>query len=241
MPYRWLPARSDAPPVLLSCEHASAELPAFLPAWEAWPHWAHTHWAVDIGAGPLTESIHHRLGCAALLGRYSRLYLDLNRDPEAQDLCRTSFEGVAVPFNAAVSSAERNRRVAEVHAPYFRSGRAWVRNRQPRLVLSVHSFTPSLAQQDRPWALTVLFNRSDALAENLAQHLSEAVRVKVALNQPYSGKQGFVRAAERLAEPAASDAIVLEVRQDLAADQPWRDRIAGALMPWLRALTPAKP
>ena len=51
----------------------------------------------------------------------------------------------------------------------------------------------------------------------------------VALNEPYSGREGLIYAAERHAGTHGRRALELEVRQDLATDPSARRQIVGAL------------
>ena len=76
-------------PVLLTCEHASAELP---PGYE-WgeDQWlAEMHWAVDLGVKDLLVELQRRINCPAIASCFSRLFVDINRVrvSEACD-CRT--------------------------------------------------------------------------------------------------------------------------------------------------------
>jgi predicted N-formylglutamate amidohydrolase len=74
----------------------------------------------------------------------------------------------------------------------------------------------------------VLFDREDALAAVLAEALA-AEGFVVAMNEPYSGKEGLIYAAERHASAHGKHALELEVRQDLAVKPEARARVVAAL------------
>jgi predicted N-formylglutamate amidohydrolase len=74
----------------------------------------------------------------------------------------------------------------------------------------------------------VLFDREDALAAVLAEALA-AEGFVVAMNEPYSGKEGLIYAAERHASAHGKHALELEVRQDLAVTPEARARVVAAL------------
>lgn len=64
--------------MLLTCEHASADLP---PGYE-WgeDQWlAEMHWAVDLGVKDLLIDLQRRINCPAVASCFSRLFVDINR------------------------------------------------------------------------------------------------------------------------------------------------------------------
>ena len=50
------------------------------------------------------------------------------------------------------------------------------------------------------------------------------------LNQPWSGKDGFMYAVDNVAT-ATRKAVMIEFRQDLVVDPEWRARVQRALIP----------
>jgi predicted N-formylglutamate amidohydrolase len=75
--------------LLITCEHASA---ALLPGMEAGAPRVEallrTHWALDIGIWDVARIVSRRLDATAVGGRYTRLVVDLNRDPNDATLIR---------------------------------------------------------------------------------------------------------------------------------------------------------
>ena len=101
----------------------------------------------------------------------------------------------------------------------------------PRLVLSLHSFTPQLAERPaeaRPWHVGVLYNSNEAPAR-IAIPLLEAEGLIVGDQQPYSGKL-LNATMNRHAEDEGRPYVGIEVRQDQIADAAgqdlWAERIA---------------
>lgn len=219
----------DHSTVLLTCEHASNHLPA---PW-TWPEpdaWVvDTHWAVDLGIADVTRALARAIGAPAVLARFSRLLCDANRPLDADTLFRSVADGRTLALNAALTDAERQTRISRFHIPYHETADRLLRRYPHAIVLSMHSFTPIYeAGPPRPMQLGVLFDREEALSAQIAESLARSGYV-VALNEPYSGKDGLIYSAERHAERHGRRALELEVRQDLATDPEARPGLVRAL------------
>jgi predicted N-formylglutamate amidohydrolase len=92
----------------------------------------------------------------------------------------------------------------------------------------MHSFTPVWAGHARTVEVGVLYDHDEAPGAVLAKHLADAGFV-VRLNEPYSGRGGFMFCAQSHTTKHGRKALELEVRQDLAASPPWRARFVRAL------------
>ncbi len=209
-------ARADG--ILLIGDHASAYVPGDIdlgidPALLA------NHITIDIGvadvAGLLVEN---RAVDAAILGGVSRLVVDCNRDEDAPGVLPIASDGHAVPGNALDDDA-REARLARFFRPYHDHISATIAARRPAMILSLHSFTPSLAahpDQARPWHVGVLYNEDDRLAAAAIAAL-EAENMVVGDQQPYSGKL-LNATMNRHAEANGIPYIGIEMRQDLVGD-----------------------
>jgi predicted N-formylglutamate amidohydrolase len=215
-------------PVVLTCEHASLDLPD---GW-AWPdadRWlVGTHWSYDLGAAAFTTELAETLRCPAVLARFSRLLCDANREEGDPSLFRDVAEGQAVRLNADLSEAEKERRLTLYHRPYHAAVARTVGANPGRLVFSIHSFTPVYEGQTREVELGILFDTEDAHAHALADALRSR-GFRVWMNEPYSGKEGLIYSATRHAGEHRRVALELEVRQDLATDPAWRARAVPAM------------
>ena len=100
-------------------------------------------------------------------------------------------------------------------------------------LLSIHTFTPIYEGQVRQVELGVLFDTDDGPAEALLSAL-RAVYPAVAANEPWSGKDGLIYSAERHAHRHGRIALELEVRQDLATDATWRQKLVAVLVDYYR-------
>ena len=152
--------------ILLVGDHASAHVPDDVdlgidPALLA------EHIAIDIGVAEVAALLVDSGGVdAAILGGVSRLVVDCNRDEDAPGTIPISSDGHAIPGNA-LSHHAREARLARFFRPYHAHIEATIAAHRPAMILSLHSFTPSLASdpgQERPWQVGVLYNQDDRLA-----------------------------------------------------------------------------
>ncbi len=215
--------------VLLTCEHASNHLPApwQWPPQDAWL--VETHWAWDLGIADVTRALAEHAGLPAVLARFSRLLCDVNRPLDADTLFRPFADGHPVHLNQALSDTERQVRIDRLHTPYHHAVDQLL-GRYPRaLVLSMHSFTPVYeAGPPRPMEIGVLFDKEEALSHRIAEAMARD-GWRVALNEPYSGRDGLIYSAERHATRHERRALELEVRNDVASDPARRPALVRSI------------
>jgi predicted N-formylglutamate amidohydrolase len=240
--------REDPPPIeqiapcgdralVLVCDHAGRAVPRALGDLGLSPAALDDHIGWDIGAGAVTRALAARFGVAAVLGGYSRLVIDLNRnlaDPSA--FARIS-DGVLIPGNLGMNEAMHAARIDALFRPYHDAVRAAIDlhiagTRRPVLV-SIHSFTPRQHGVARPWQVGVLWDRDPRLAVPLMSALRAGGDIVVGDNEPYSGRHPADFTIDHHAEPLGLAHASIEIRQDLIADahgqRRWAERIGEAL------------
>jgi predicted N-formylglutamate amidohydrolase len=216
--------------VLLTCEHASNRLPE---PW-AWPpedlRLVDTHWAIDLGVADVTRKLAKAIGAPAVLARFTRLLCDANREVGDPSMFRAVADGHPVALNADLTDVEKERRIARFHAPYHAAADRMLARYPNAVVLSMHSFTPIYeAGPPRPMEIGVLFDEEEAVSVAIAEALQRQGWV-VALNEPYSGKDGLIYSATRHAHRHGRKALELEIRQDLAQDVARHERLVTSLV-----------
>jgi len=129
-------------PLLLTCEHASQDLPGDY----NWPledkRLVGTHWAIDLGASDLTRELSTLMEVPAILTKYSRLLIDVNRPVDSPTLFRADAEKLPVLLNSKITLDEKNERIRQFHEPYHKKLRELMMSYKPKLVVAIHSFTP---------------------------------------------------------------------------------------------------
>jgi len=215
--------------LLLLCDHASAHVPEDIDLGVEARLLA-LHIAIDIGAGPLTRNLAARLDAPAILGGVSRLVIDLHREPDHPGLIPAHSDGHVIHGNAAASREER---IARFHVPYHQAIEAQIAQMRPKLIVSIHSFTPKLEQggADRPWQVGILYNE-DARAATPAIKWLRLQGLVTGDNEPYSGKL-LNATLNRHAEANDIPSIAVEVRNDLIRDEEgvaeWCDTLTGLI------------
>lgn len=201
-------------PVVYTCEHASNALPPDW-SWGESDRWiTGTHWAWDIGAANITRHLVKRSGAVGVLAKFSRLLIDANRDQSSDMLFRTEAEGRSLDLNKSISDREKRTRIENFYVPYHEAVDRCIQENPGVPVIAIHSFTPVYEGHEREMEVGVLFDHSDDLAHAIALAL-KASGFQVAMNEPYSGKNGMMYSAYRHAHQHGRQALEFEIRQDL--------------------------
>lgn len=229
----WIDIEGDpASAMLLIADHASNRLPAGVdlgvPA-----SVMSEHVALDIGVTSLAAALCGDLGCPAVLGGISRLLIDLNREDDAPGLIPETSDGILIPGNAGLTAADRAARIGAWWRPYHDRIADRISADKPKLLISLHSFTPRLATSDeqRPWQIGILYNQ-DERAARIALPLLEQAGIVAGDNLPYSGKL-LNATMNRHGEGNRIAYLGIEVRQDLISDAAgvalWAERLAPVI------------
>lgn len=231
--YELFQAEAPPGPLLFVCDHASNALPKAYGTLglEAGDFAAHI--ASDIGAATATRILARAFGAPAVLAKWSRLLIDLNRGPDDPTLVMKLSDGRIIPRNRDADAKEIAHRLAEFHAPYHaaieqRLAQARAAGHVPA-VISMHSFTPVWKAFKRPWDVGVLWDRDARLARPLMKRLAEAGFV-VGDNEPYSGElenDSLYQHGTMHGLPH----VLLEMRQDLVATPEAAEALALRLKP----------
>jgi predicted N-formylglutamate amidohydrolase len=232
--FEHVPARDGNSTLLLLCDHASAALPDGYGRLGLDAALFGTHIAADIGAATVTRALASRFGAAAVLGRWSRLLIDLNRGEDDPTLVMKLSDGSIIPGNRDAGPDEVARRIRDFHAPYHDAVTAELDRIGPRAaILSIHSFTPAWKGKARPWEIGVLWDTDARLAKPLMQRLTQHAMIW-GDNEPYSGRlenDCLNRHGTRRGLPH----VLVEIRQDLIGTEVLAEDFAGKLYPVLDA------
>jgi predicted N-formylglutamate amidohydrolase len=227
-----------ARPIVLACDHASNRVPRALDNLGLASEHLQQHIAWDIGAGAVTRLLSRRLKANAVLGNYSRLVVDLNRNLEDPSAFPAISDGILVPANLGLTVEHRAERARALFKPYHEAVRRvtqdWTGGAgQIPVFLSIHSFTPKLHGVRRPWHIGVLWDKDPRLAIPFMEVLRRTGDIVVGDNEPYSGRHPADFTIDHHAEPLGLAHIGIEIRQDLINDvsgqQRWGSLLAEAL------------
>lgn len=220
-------------PVVLVCDHAGRAIPASLGRLGLADGDLDRHIAWDIGAAAVTRRLAARFGAAAVLANYSRLVIDPNRALHDPTAIPVISDEVVIPGNRTIDAHEQDRRVQALFTPYQDAVAGVIAGhraagRVPALV-SVHSFTPIMRGFVRPWHVGVLWDHDPRIPVPLMERLRAGGRWCVGDNEPYSGRGTVGGTVETHATPAGLPNVLIEIRQDLIADDAGAEVWAGVL------------
>lgn len=223
--------------VLLVCDHASNRIPEALGTLGLAPGEIDTHIGWDIGAAAVARHLSRLLDATLVLSGYSRLVIDCNRPPAVAGSVPEVSGGIPIPANVGLPPEEREARRQTFFQPYHSTiesileERARHPRRQSPVLLSIHSFTPELFGQKRPWPISLLYGKDTRLAHAFLAFLRRDPTLLVGDNEPYR-----VTADTDFTIPTHGEArdilhTAFEIRQNGVADpagqRAWAERIAA--------------
>jgi predicted N-formylglutamate amidohydrolase len=222
---------------LVLCDHASNALPEGYGTLGLAPSEFSRHIAYDIGAAEVARGLADALHCSAVLARFSRLLIDLNRGDDDPTLVMKLSDGAIIPANREVDAfhdrTEFDRRLRDFYAPYHAAIAAELQRLRAAgavpVILSIHSFTPHWRGVARLWHTGILWDRDDRMPVPLMAALRAEPGLVVGDNKPYSGAlkgDCLYRHGTQNGLPH----VLIEIRQDLIADAAgqadWVERLA---------------
>ncbi len=219
---------------LLLCDHAANRVPRQLGSLGLNAAQLADHIAWDPGAAEVARRLAAHLDAPLVLGGYSRLVIDCNRPLGHVQSIPEQSAGVPIPGNLNLSAPELECRGATLFRPYHDAiaGLLAERRQRPTLLLSIHSFTPVLNGQERPWQVGISHWRDRRLAELLIQALARDPALTVGDNQPYPIEASIDFTLIHHLEEWGLAGVMIEIRQDeirtLAGATRWAGRLAAA-------------
>jgi predicted N-formylglutamate amidohydrolase len=195
------------------------------------------HIALDLGVSELGQVLSASLDAPFIEQRYSRLVIDCNRSLDDPTSIAGESDGVDIPANGTLSPADRSARIGEIFEPYHDAidGLLAQKDRagKPVIVVSLHSFTPSLNGMSRPWEVGVLHGGGRAEFARAVLFALGQEDLVVGDNQPYRF-DGTDYTVPRHAFLSGRYYVELEIRQDMLANSRLVRKMAGIISNVLR-------
>lgn len=207
--------RDNASRVLVVCEHAGRTIPAQLGKLGLPDRELERHIAWDIGAEDVSRIVAERLRCPLVLQPYCRLVIDCNRPVAAPDSIPEISDHTIVPGNLDLNQPQRDARVEHIYTPFHNFIDDLISQRSPSLLISIHSFTPSMNGHDRPWDVGLLFKKDRTTGPSLKRSLHRRrPELSVAFNQPYSLDYASDHTLPVHGEARGLSNVLVEIRND---------------------------
>ncbi|MFC3615321.1 N-formylglutamate amidohydrolase [Lutimaribacter marinistellae] len=226
-------AESHAP-VLLLCEHAGQAIPKSLAKLGVSQNVIDSHRGWDIGALAVARDVASHLNAPLVIQAYSRLVIDANRPPDSPHAVPVEVDGVTIFGNVGITPEQQLQRVEEIFAPLDNTLIDMMRTLQPKGCFSIHSFTPIMDGNSRPWHAGFLSRRDMSTAHALLEAIArQKPGLTMAVNQPYQIDDETDWFIPRHAEPSGAAHALIEIRNDLISDAQgaaeWARMIAHAI------------
>lgn len=225
--------RNGSAQLIIACDHASAAVPARLDRLGLDSGFFEQHIAYDLGAAAVARRVADLVDARAVLGGYSRLVVDLNRNLSDSSAVPALSDGILVPGNLGLSAGERQERVRALYGPYHEAVGKQLEeilgSRGGAVLVSIHSFTPTLHGIDRPWEMGVLWDADSRLALPLLELLRRDTGIRVGDNEPYSGRHPADYTIDVHGEANGLACAGVEIRQDLIVREQGQERFAQIL------------
>lgn len=192
---------------LIVCDHAGKIIPKSLGSLGLEKNTPEQHRYFDPGAAQTAVRLAQLLDAPVILGNYSRLVIDLNRNPqilknmtcpvtntETPASVSAEIDGVSIPANAGLSPQKRQNRVAEIFDPYHEEVASLLATRENPVLISVHSFAPAIGEHTRPWDIGIMWHGDPHLPRLMIETLQKnRPDLNIGDNQPYSLQSEYDR------------------------------------------------
>lgn len=236
VPFKLFNAEGGSPFLLIG-DHAGAAIPIGLGDLGLSAADQRRHIAVDIGVHGLGHVLARLLDAPFVYQPYSRLVVDCNRDPTHPESIPARSDGTVICGNHGLSLAAKAMRTQSIHRPYHQAIADLIGTRmaagRDTILVSLHSFTPILNGNIRPWEIGVLYWRGKTdFALSMLNQLRSIEDIIVGDNAPYA-MDATDYTVPFHAFPNALRYAEIEVRQDLIEDVQgqllWAERIANTV------------
>lgn len=218
--------------LVIVCEHASPRIPSEFNNLGLPDAALSSHVAWDPGALAVAEGLADRLRATLIAARTSRLVYDCNRPPDAADAMPARSEAVDVPGNSDLTDAQKVDRVKSYYDPFRLAVSRILSEIDDPILVTVHSFTPNYHGVRREVEIGILHDSDARLADAMIATADTSHDVR--RNEPYGPADGVTHTLKAHALPRGHLNVMLEVRNDLIADEVSQAAMAETLSDWTR-------
>ena len=206
---------------LILCDHASHQIPDDLSSLGVSDTDRLTHIGWDIGAERISRLLAKRFDSPAVICGVSRLVIDCNRRLTHAALVPPSSDGIDIPGNRNLSTSDIGRRIERFYLPYHSAVAVAVSRFEARgvdpIILSIHSFTPTMNGKQRPWSIGLSHTPDRRLSSAMIDALRRKGGFEVGDDQPYDADAEVDYTIFAYGHQAGRRHLQVEFRQDLVA------------------------
>lgn len=225
-------------PVVLVCEHATSFIPETFDNLGLQPGDRQSHAAWDPGALAVAMRLSEGLNATLVASEISRLVYDCNRPPDAAGAMPERSERIVVPGNMGLDDEARKERARLYYEPFRNAVASAMQATQTPVLITVHSFTPIYDGEKRSVEIGILHDSDTRLADAMLE-AAKGSGLIVRRNEPYGPQDGVTHTLKEHAIRTGHANVMIEIRNDLIADEDSQAQIANQLLVWLDAALPS--
>jgi predicted N-formylglutamate amidohydrolase len=172
--------------ILFIADHASNYIPNSLKNLGLKNKQLDSHIAYDLGVKELCVNLSNLLNSRYVIGEYSRLIIDLNRDISDPTLIPEIVERKIIPKNVNLNENEKKNRISEFYNRYHDNIKRIIKRDRINILISLHSFNPIFKKKKRNIHFGILSNQDRRLSNYIITEMKRR-ELKVGDNEPYEG------------------------------------------------------
>jgi Predicted N-formylglutamate amidohydrolase len=128
--------------ILFIADHASNYIPSSLKNLGLRDNQLNSHIAYDLGVKELCINLSNIFNTKYIIGEYSRLIIDLNRDISDPTLIPEIVDRKIIAKNLSLSNYDKRKRISEIYDKYHYKIKTAIKNNNIMALISLHSFNP---------------------------------------------------------------------------------------------------
>jgi len=179
------------------------------------------------GVKELAINLSNKLNSQLVLGQYSRLLIDCNRDEDDPTLISAISDRKLILGNKKITKQEKNYRINKMYRPYHEKIKKKILENKINIIISLHSFNPIFKGKKRFLKYGILSNQDRRLSDLILNELKKEKKI-VGDNEPYKGSL----IGDTLYKHALKRGIhhsLIEIRNDLLSNVKKIDQVSNLM------------
>ena len=172
--------------ILFIADHASNYIPFSLKNLGLNENQINSHIAYDLGVKELCINLANHLNSKYIIGEYSRLIIDLNRDILDPTLIPEIVDRKIIVKNLKLSNYDKRKRISDIYDRYHRKIKSTINDNKISILISLHSFNPLFKKKKRNIHFGILSNQDRRLSDFIISEMRRR-KLRVGDNEPYEG------------------------------------------------------
>ena len=157
--------------ILFIADHASNYIPFSLKNLGLNENQINSHIAYDLGVKELCINLANHLNSKYIIGEYSRLIIDLNRDLSDPTLIPEIVDRKLIKKNFNLNEKDKRNRILKIYNKYHYKIKKTINDDHVTILISLHSFNPIFKKKKRSIHFGILSNQDRRLSNNIINEM----------------------------------------------------------------------